>query len=158
MIETRNKDEFSRVYEKFFETIYKVTFLLMKNQQDTADIVQDVFYKFYVNLKEFNDDEHIKAWLLTCSRNACMDFFRSKHRKTTDIDEAIDIGVEFEVDETLGILLELPEKYKTPLYMYYYEGYDTKDISKILGISHPTVRIQLKRGRELLKKKIEGGT
>lgn len=157
MVQTRNKDEFIRIYEKFFDTIYRVAFLVMKNQQDTSDITQDVFYKFYTNLKEFNGDEHIKAWLLTCAHNACMDFFRSKHRKTSDIDEAIDIGVEFEVDETLEVLLKLPEKYKTPIYMYYYEGYDTKEISKLLNISHSTVRIQLKRGRELLKNKLEGG-
>lgn len=153
----RDEIEFKRIYELYFNTVYRVVFIHMKNEHDTGDIVQDVFYKFFISEKEFNDDEHIKAWLLACANNACMDFFRSKHNKNVDLDKIIDKGEQFEHDETIDMVLALPEKYKFVIYMFYYEDYKADEIAKILGIPHATVRIRLKRGRELLKKKLQGG-
>ncbi len=157
MTQTRDENEFKRIYEMYFDTMYKAVFIRLKNSQDSADIVQDVFYKFYISEKEFSSDEHIKAWLYTCSHNACMDFFRSKHRKNVALDEINSLSSDFEFDETISSVLNLPDKYKMVIFMYYYEDYNANEIAEILKIPPATVRIQLKRGREILKKKLKGG-
>lgn len=51
-------------------------------------------------------------------------------------------------------VLKLPYKYKNTLYLFYYEGYKTFEISAILGMNENTVKSNLKRGRELLRKKV----
>lgn len=149
--------EFKEAYEEYFSMVYKVAFLHVKKVDDAADIAQDVFFKYYISNKSFENREHIKAWLLTCAHNACMDYFRSKLRKNVSLDDVKTSMPPFEIDETLGVLLTLPDKYKTPIYMYYYEGYSTEEIAKILKKPQATVRVNLHRGRDLLKKKLKGG-
>jgi DNA-directed RNA polymerase specialized sigma24 family protein len=58
--------------------------------------------------------------------------------------------------EMLEEVLSLPEKYRIPIYLFYYEGYQTDEIVKILKKNHQTVRTQLARARSLLKKSIGG--
>ena len=53
-------------------------------------------------------------------------------------------------------ILELPEKYRNVIILYYYEQFSVKDISSILNISENTVKTQLKRGRDKLKITLEG--
>ena len=56
-----------------------------------------------------------------------------------------------EPDETLTVLLTLPERYQTALYLYYYEGYSTAETAKLMHKNESTVRTDLARGRALLK-------
>lgn len=153
---TRTEAEFQEAYEKYFDTVYRMAFLHVKKPEEAADIAQDVFFKYYCDHKIFEGPEHLKAWLLTCSHNACMDYFRSKIRKNVSLDRIQEMGLPFEIDETLGVLLSLPDKYKTPIYMHYYEGYSTDEIGKLLHKPGATVRVNLHRGREMLKKKLKG--
>ncbi len=57
-------------------------------------------------------------------------------------------------DETLWEVLALPEKYRDCLYFFYYEDYSIKEIAKLLGTPENTVKTNLKRGREALKKRL----
>ncbi|MFI3325961.1 MAG: RNA polymerase sigma factor [Clostridia bacterium] len=155
MLQKRDNDEFKRIYDKFFQNIYRYAFLYTKRPADSSDIVQDVFLKFYISNKEFVDDENIKAWLLTCAYHECMDYFRSKLRKNLSLEDLKQTALPFEIDETLGEILKLPQKYKDCIYMYYYEGYSTQEIAKIINKNDATIRTRLKRGREILKKKLE---
>ncbi|MFI3206254.1 MAG: RNA polymerase sigma factor [Clostridia bacterium] len=151
-----NKKEFTRIYNKYFDSLYKFIFVIVKNPQDTADICQDVFYKLFVTDKNFLDDEHIKAWLFTCSKNASVDFFRKKEHKNSDIEKSIHIGENMYFDETLPVIQSLDQKYRECLILHYYEGYKTDEIAKILGTANATIRIRLKRARALLKNKLKG--
>lgn len=156
MAKPQKRGDFAEIYEKYFDSVYRIAFIHIKRPDDAADVSQDVFFKYLICQKEFESEEHKKAWLLACAHNGAMDYFRSKWRKNVDIDELRNLpGLPFEIDDTLEVLLTLPEKYKTPLYMHYYEGYKTEEIAKILHKPGATVRVNLKRGRELMKKKLE---
>ena len=64
-------------------------------------------------------------------------------------------------DETLWEVFTLPEKYRNPIYLFYYEDYSIREIAEVLGEQENTVKTHLKRGREELKKRLqekEGGT
>ena len=51
--------------------------------------------------------------------------------------------------------MELPEKYRTAIYLYYYEDYSTDEIARLTGTPAATVRTRLRRGRELLRAWLE---
>ncbi|MNP71351.1 ECF RNA polymerase sigma factor SigW [compost metagenome] len=53
-------------------------------------------------------------------------------------------------------LLSLPEKYKTVLYLYYFEEYTVKEIAEMLGRKESTIQTQLFRGRKRLKMDLGG--
>lgn len=52
--------------------------------------------------------------------------------------------------------MALPEGYKTAVYLYYYEGYDAREIASILGCPQATVRTRLARARKQLKQMLGG--
>jgi len=61
-----------------------------------------------------------------------------------------------EEQEALAAVLRLPEQYKLPIHLHYYEGYSVAEIAEILKLGQSAVKMRLKRGRELLKIELEG--
>ncbi|MGL5380070.1 RNA polymerase sigma factor, partial [Clostridium sp.] len=77
--------------------------------------------------------------------------------KVTCLDDLSYFQEQKENYKLLQEILELPPKYKLPIYLFYYEGYSTEEISKILDMNSSTVRSNLHRGRKLLKNLLESG-
>ena len=145
-----DNQKFIKIYEKNTDHIYQICYMYLKNKHDAEDATQNTFIKLYNKNIEFESEQHTTAWLIVTASNICKNnlkyWFRSK---TTTLD--IDIKEDTKEDNILELILQLPEKYKLTLYLYYYLGYKTKEISQILGINESTVRSHLSRGRDSLK-------
>jgi len=145
------------ICEKYFDSIYRLILCRTKDRDIADDVTQDVFCKYIAADKEFESDEHAKAWLIRVAINCTNSYFTSSwFRKTVPLDE----NMVFETKERSDVYLavsELPIKYRTVIHLFYYEDYSVSDISKALGLKETTVRTQLKRGRELLHDKLKGG-
>jgi len=155
----RTNGELIQLYNRHVDTVYRVCFMYMKNRYDTEDMVQNTFIKLLKDQTRFESQEHEKAWLIKTASNLCKDHFRHWWNKTVAIDHADDVikeEAEYTVSDILEKVLALPSKYKTVVYMYYYEGYTTVEIAKILNKNESTVRSHLRTGRNLLKIKQEG--
>ncbi len=152
------EQEIKEVYERYVDMVYRICFAYLKNIYDTQDAVQDTFVKLMKYKKEFQSEEHRKAWLIVTSSNLCKD--RLKHwwnrRENIAAYESIEGTPGLEVDETLQAVLSLPALYKITVYLYYYEGYTTDEIAKILRKPGSTVRNRLSQARKMLRKKLEG--
>lgn len=151
---TRTGKDIERIYKQYVDMIYRVCFMYLKNKQDTLDAVQTTFIKFMEYKGEFHNEEHIKAWLLVTSGNICKNNLKHWWHHKVTFDEEIEGSVEFDSNELLGFVLSLPKKYKIILYLYYYEGYKTKEIASMLKINESTIRSQLLKARMLLKQKL----
>ena len=145
------------IYKKYVNMIYWVSFAYMKNNADTEDVVADVFVKLIKSGVKFQNEEHEKAWLLRAAINLCKDNLKHWRRKSYDIDECENLQGEdyFKSNEILKSIMELPERYKEVIYLYYYEGYSTEEIAKILKKPNSTVRVHLHEARKILKGVIE---
>lgn len=141
------------IYKKYANMIYWVSFAYMKKEADTEDIVSDVFVKLMQKDMRFQSEEHEKAWLLRTAINLCKDNLKHWRRKCADIHEYENLPGEnpFGKNEILKSVMELPERYKDVVYLYYYEGYSTKEISEILKKPQSTVRVHLHEARKILK-------
>ena len=150
-------DGFEATYNKYKNTVYSVIFNYVHNVDDTSDLSQDVFLKLLDCNKEFESEEHLKAWIIKVSINPCKNHFRFLSRfSDEEIPESIYYDNSHEDRELLRAVMSLPEKYRVPLHLFYYEDYTIKQIGDILGSPEATIKIRLKRGREKLKKLIEG--
>ena len=150
-------DGFEATYNKYKNTVYSVIFNYVHNVDDTSDLSQDVFLKLLDCNKEFESEEHLKAWIIKVSINHCKNHFRFLSRfSDEEIPERIYYDNSNEDRELLRAVMSLPEKYRVPLHLFYYEDYTIKQIGDILGSPEATIKIRLKRGREKLKKVIEG--
>ena len=103
----------------------------------------------------FKDSEHAKAWLLRVTINLSKNMLRASGRKSRYAAEDA-ACTEKESDEVLFCVMKLEENYRAVIHLYYYEGYSIKEIASILKVPSATVGTRLKRGREKLRKMLEG--
>ena len=144
-------DSFKALYERHFDMVYKICFMYLKNTADTEDAVHNTFLKLLETEKTFQNAEHEKAWLIRVSSNVCKNMINHWSRKASLIEENENISVSDYHDETLMAVCSLPDNLKTVVYLYYYEGYDSIQIGKMLHITSSAVRNRLKRAKEMLK-------
>ena len=146
---------FLEVFEKFKNTVYSVVFNYVRNAEDAADLQQDVFVKLLGSDVEFESEEHIKAWLIRVSINLCKNHLRSRSHLSADpLSEEIPAAVREESNDLFAMVLSLPEKYRIPLHLFYYEEYSVRQIASAMELPEATVKIRLKRGREKLGKSL----
>ncbi len=152
----RTDKEIAEIYSRQVKTVYRVCFAYMKNAADTEDAVSDTFMKMIRSGGGFESEEHEKAWLIRTASNVCKDMLKSwwrKREKLEDYEQRQGSGP-VEVDETLQAVMALPEKYKTVVYLYYYEGYNSVEISKILLKPQSTIRNYLCEARNILRERL----
>ncbi|REK77822.1 RNA polymerase subunit sigma-24 [Paenibacillus paeoniae] len=144
--------------QMYSDMVLRLALTYLRNISDAQDICQDVFLKIYKYRKEFADSEHEKAWIIRVTINGCKDELRRPWRKrNTPLHETSLPIQDVKNKEVVSHVLNLPEKYRVIIYLFYFESYSTYEIAKLLNRRENTVRTQLKRARELLKHEIKGG-
>lgn len=148
------------IIEKYNGMLYRLAIIRMQNKEDAEEVVQDTFVKLIEHIqkkKTFNDEEHLKAWLLTVATNRGKSILTLYWNKNT---EGMDGLKEFAAPEqkenyAYDYVLKLPEKYRIAINLFYYEQLTTEQISFIMKTKESTVRSYLHRGREKLKMMME---
>ncbi len=145
--------EAEALYQKYFAAIYSVCYLYMKNEADACDMVQETFLQLLQGRFQYQSQEKTKAWLIVTASNCCKKQLRKSWRKKqVAYDAALhDRGKEDPDNLLLRMVEELEEKYRLPVYLYYFEGYHSAEIAKILHVNASTIRSRLAKARELLR-------
>jgi RNA polymerase sigma-70 factor (ECF subfamily) len=150
----RTENEANLAVEKYADMIRRICFIHLKNYHDTENVFQEVFLKYILSDKIFENNDHEKAWLIRVAINCCKDviknFFR---RKVESIDELTgeQMCIPEESREVLYAVLNLREKYRNTIYLYYFEGYTAVEIAKILNQNENTIYTWLSRAKAELK-------
>ena len=155
----RSEEEANRAVDLYGDTVRRICMIHLKNKADTEDIFQNVFLKYVLRTAPFDSPEHEKAWIIRVTANACKDLLRSFFRsRTVSLDVLIETPREMPEDHSdiLEAVLALPEKYKDPIYLHYYEGYTAEEIGRILHKNTNTVYTLLTRARQMLKTRLKG--
>ena len=158
------REPVEKLIEQYQKHVFAAAFSVCQNIADADDVVQDTFLKYHYSKKEFESQEHIKAWLLRVAINKAKDHLRSFwKRNTISIEELIIASPDTEEltfaqkDEGKRILenvMKLPTKYRIVIHLFYYDDLSVAEIAKILGISESNVKTRLSRARNMLKKEI----
>ncbi len=144
----------SHVVTQYSDMIFRVSYQYVGNRQDAEDIVQEVFLALVQRLQDiyFNDEEHLKAWLIRVTINKSINVAKyNARRRTCEADNNLhtDDHIFGELDYELS---KLSDSDRQIVYLHYYEGYSAKEISDFLGLRENTVHKRLSRAREKLKK------
>ncbi len=146
------------MYQEHCQTVYRVAFTYMKNSYDAEDAVQETFARLIRSGERFRSREKEKAWLIVTVSNVCKDMLRRHYRSDRALEDYQYLAAPpHEIDETMEAILRLPEKYKTVVYLFYYEGYTAREIARMLGEKPNTVSSRIGRARLLLKTMLGGG-
>ncbi len=159
----RTNKEIVECYEKYADTVYRVAYLYMKNMQDAEDMMQSVFEKYIDSDTGFTDENHLKAWLITVTKNICKNSLNSVWKSRRDDWEQVLADYTLTHTDTYHIegitfkeIKKLKKHYQVTLYLFYYEGYSIKDIASIMEKPESTIQTWLSAARKQLKKSLGG--
>lgn len=156
MKQTISASQFEAAYDTYGSAVYRLAMVYLGRYADAEDVTQEVFVRLLYRAPAFADEAHQKRWLLQVTANLCRDQLRGFwRRRVTGLEDTIPAAAPEEL-EALSTVMSLPEKYKLPIHLHYYEGYSVAEIAEILKLSQSAVKMRLKRGRELLKIELEG--
>ena len=154
-VSLRTDEIISKDLETYGNTLYRLAYSYMKNMHDAEDIVQEVFIQLLKNIDIFENNDQKKSWLICVTRNICKNKLKSSWFKKKE--ELIEMPYYDEYKDTtvLDTVMKLPVKYREIIFLYYYEGYKTAEISEITNQKESTVRSLLHRARNILKKSLK---
>lgn len=145
------------IVEKYTNMLMQIAYQRSFNKSDSEDIVQEAYIRLMNNLNKIKNEEHLKLWLIRVTINLCNDYNKNSwNKKTSELDDNI-ACFDDETQELFKELSKLKPVYRDIIYLYYYQGYKLKEISKILKMKENTVSSNLTRAREQLKKFLEEG-
>ena len=151
------EEQFSHLAKKYMDTVFRLAFNYTKSQTEADDVTQEVLIKLYRTDKEFESEKHIKHWIIRVTINECKKAFLSPWKRIEPIEDYAST-LSFSSpghSELFYAVMDLPKKYRVPIFLHYYEDYSCEEISSFLRIANATVRTRLWRGREMLKTKIK---
>lgn len=144
--------EFEEKYKLYNKLLFSIIYGYTLNDEDSKDILQDVFIK-YINLdKNFKDLDSEKYYLIRMTINMCKNHY-NKYKNIEYLDN--DISDDRNNNLVLKhIIYNLPQKYKEVIILFYYDSYDMKSISNILKISIDSVKKRLERAKNKIKEEL----
>ncbi len=151
--------------EQFYEALYKFSFSLTGSESDAADLTQDTYRVLLTKGDAIRDARKVKSWLFTTLYRQ----FLGRRRHATRFPEMPVDSAEWELPTitpqhadaldgslVVGALQQLDEKYRAPLAMFYLQEHSYREIAAVLGLPIGTIMSRLSRGKEILRKRLEG--
>ncbi len=146
--------------ERYADLLLRVGCTWLGDRDDAQDICQNVLIKLLDRPRDFPDPGQERAWVIRLAVNECKNWKKSAwNRHRAPLEEGAALSTEDPEPED-GTLLDraraLPEMYREVIFLRYYEGYEVREIAKLLGLPAPVVSTRLKRAKEKLKIMLEG--
>ena len=156
-VQQRSEGSVLRAYDEHAPMLYRIAFTYLKNQYDSEDALQECFLRYLRSSPSFSDPQHEKAWLIVTVGNICRDMLKSRSRRHESLEDHGELAAAPpETDDLMEAILRLPDRYKTAIYLYYYEGYSVDEIAHMLHKPSNTIKTRLARARKLLKNELGG--
>ena len=153
-----------KLYQKYCDAMLTVSMRYLKQKDMAEDATQEAFIKAFKNIDRYNGETTFGAWLKTIVINQSIDYYRQlKYHENVeniqlevaeDEEDNWNVAENISTTDIASCIEDIPEKYATVLKLYLMEGYDHDEIGEILNIKANNSRIQLHRGKKLLKQQL----
>ena len=146
---------YEEVVRKYASAVASACIMRLGSYADAEDCFQNTFLKLYTTSPSFNDEAHLKAWLLRVAINECRSITRKLGRTLpleTVENTPVFMNEDGDSDSFPSVLMRLKPKYREVLYLYYCEDFSIAQTAEILHKNQNTVKTLLRRGREMIKK------
>lgn len=148
---------FSNLVREHKSTIYTVCYMFSKDNDEVADLFQEILIKLWKGFQSFEGRSDIKTWVYRVSLNTCISLDRKKKRRKKSDSLAIDINLYDDNDSDTRQVKQLYERinrlgvFDRAIILLWLEGIPYDEIADIVGISTKNVSVKLYRIREQLK-------
>jgi len=161
---TGNRRDQELLYRRHASKLYAVCLQYSGNDEEARDILQEGFIKVFENLARYKHEGSFEGWMRRIMVNTALEKYRNRHNlyRVDDIDTIPEQDAEPDnmdysglgASDLLGIIRELPPKYRMVFNLYAIEGYSHKEISKMVNISEGTSKSNLSRARAILQRRV----
>ncbi len=150
------------------DKLYRYAYSMLGNEALAQDTVQEALIRIWEKRSDLFSYRSVEAWCMTITRNCALDKLRSKHARTTSLEQ---VGTKHMYDTQLlpdqeaelsdimsivhGIIHRLPLKQKEVLQLRDIEGYSYLEISEITGYMLNDVKVCIFRARKTIKETME---
>ena len=159
-----NRRDQELLYRRHAAKLYAVCLQYSGNDEEARDILQEGFIKIFENLVHYKHEGSFEGWVRRIMVNTALEKYRSKHllRRVDDIDRIPEPDAEpdnedyagLQAVDLMGIIRELPPKYRMVFNLFAIEGYSHREISKMMKISEGTSKSNLSRARVILQRRV----
>lgn len=141
-----------RYMSVYGNAILRLAYSYVHNMEDAEDILQETLIRVLKNNPVFANENHEKGYLLRAASNIAKNHIEyNKIRETDELNDELIAENRDDLSFIWEAVKSLPDTSRDVLHLFYYEGYATADIAKILCRKESTIRSDLKRAREQLK-------
>ena len=151
-----NEEEVVRTYS---DMVYKIAFRYVRDPDDAEDVYSETFLAYFKKEREFESEEHRKAWLIRVAINAAKTLL-SKRSYTEEVNEEILRAEDNSLDtvESLDLkeaIMRLPEHQREVITLFYLQGLSIEQTASVLDKNKNTVSVTLMRAKEALRRYLE---
>jgi RNA polymerase sigma-70 factor (ECF subfamily) len=150
---------YGELVRRHSRSVFAVCLGTLGNVHDAEDIAQETFIRGIARIAQLRDGTQFGPWIMKIARNLCIDYVRRRKRGATilamqDRDRVVPEAAHVDLREAVT---RLPEKYRLPLLLYYFDGRSSESVARTLGISTDGALTRLSRARKELRKLIDSG-
>lgn len=164
-----NGYDFSRIYIQYKRLVYAEALKFFGDFNDIEDTCQEVFLRVFKSLALFNPEYRLSTWITTITKNLCLSKIKKqRHYSSGSMDELNMNGhilsnsvtpemivVDKESSDIVhSTVMELPEIYREPVILFYYEGLPYTQLAATLNVPMTIVKNRLYRAKIMLKVKL----
>jgi len=151
-----------RLVEEHYAALYRYAYRLTGSAADAEDLTQEAFCKAQVHWAQLRDPGRAKPWLFSILRNAYLHRARTaRHQRCVSLEGVGDLPEPLpeplppvDPDQLQKALDELPEVFRTPIILYYFEDFSYRDIAEQMDLPLGTVMSRLARAKAHLRSRL----
>lgn len=162
-----DQEAFRVLVERYQGAVHNLAYRMLGDPQEAEDAAQEIFVRIYRQLAQYDSERKFSTWVLAIATNFCIDQLRRRRLQLVPLEQiapwarAREAGPEGAAldreaqDEVQRLLRKLPEKYRAPLVLRYWQDLSCAEIAEVLKVPEGTVKTQLHRARKALGRLIE---
>ena len=152
-----DEQAFEELMRQFERPILGLCTRLLGAGGEAEEAAQDVFFRFYQKLDDFDEERAVEPWLFRIAWNACRDRLRRRRPSVELTDNVATVAAQgLLIAELRDAIERLPDKERAALLLREVEGLETEEVAQRLGISAGTVRSRISTARARLRKWLGG--
>ena len=159
-----------QIVKQYWRKVFNVAYKFVGKHDEAEDLAQDIFLKIFKSLDTFDRRANFQTWLISVSRNLCIDHYRSVRKERETIDRDVDAGqltpaskeaspmAALEQRDRVALLRQalsaLPDTLRTAVVMRDIQEMSYQEIADQLRLPEGTVKSRINRGRTELARQI----
>ena len=167
LVKSGDQNAFAYLYDNYSKALYGVIYNIVNNDKEAEDILQNVFLKIWSSFLSYDKEKgRLYTWMLNITRNAAIDYTRSKQNKmslkndtsdstTYEINKQYSNNVNYDHIGLKNVLSKLKEEHQTIIDLAYYEGYTREEIAQKLNLPVGTVKTKMRQAIITLRRIID---